>query len=328
MINIVNFILVRNCNLSCEYCRISGNTNYELKPEEYPDLKYYIENEQPVEKWIDVVNEVLKVNPQAFFLLVGGEPFLYKGLTDLVIHLNEVGANYTIISNCTDGLKPIRKHFFKKVGRVRGFTCSVDPIDGTSGDSQLKSQVGFQVLKDLIEQDLVDDPVAELTLTSKNIHKAEDTVKMLSDAGIYSDITVMDISKTNYYDFSDIMESELLVPKNEEVKQIFDKLINSDYKIHMKETLLPAIYDMLPANLDCELTSGNVQNLTFDSDLSVRLCYRIKGHFCTQFNALDYFSSRDDVEEALQADYEVLCKGCSWSCMIMSALDHQDVIDH
>ena len=66
MINIVNFILVRNCNLSCEYCRISGNTNYELKPEEYPDLKYYIENEQPVEKWIDAYITITEVASGGF----------------------------------------------------------------------------------------------------------------------------------------------------------------------------------------------------------------------------------------------------------------------
>lgn len=320
MIKIASLMITRRCNLRCEYCRISGDVDYILKPSEYPDSKYYYQNEKDYHYWNSVIDKIFIENNDVFFLIVGGEPFVYKDLDEIVIHLNSLGANYTIISNCTDSLEKSRNKFFEKVGKVKGFTCSVDPVSDYNDDVELKSQQGFNTMVDLMSKGLIEDPVAEITVDKDTVYNLEETVKRLSDNGIYSDITTLDISKTNYYDFSTIIDPQYLVPKSNDVEDIFNRLINSDYKIHMKEILLQRIYNILPADNMCNLKKGNIHNVTIDSDGKLRLCYRIRGRSITQFDALDYFdvNKREKVEEAFEFDYNTLCKGCAWTCMLMS----------
>jgi len=331
MINIVNILLTRKCNLKCTYCRISGELDYDLAPMEYPKSGYYYTSEKPADWWIETIRYLHKENPNVFYILYGGEPLLYKGLADIVKYLNEIDANYTIISNSTSALDSIRAEFFREVGPVKGWTASVDPGFETSGetDEEKKSNAGYHLLKRLIKHGLVDDPVAEITCDRESIFKVEDTIKRLSSEGIWSDLTVLDIAKTNWYDFSAVMTPEMLVPKTEAVKKVFDRLIASDYKIHMKEQLLPRIYDILPAELDCDIRPGNLHSICIDSDGSLRLCLRIKGHHVPKFSALDLFTNgRLIVEQAIEGDKQTLCKGCSHTCYIMSQLDFEDIVNH
>ena len=124
---------------------------------------------------------------------------------------------------------------------------------------------------------MVTDPVAEITISKNNINDVYTTVEKLSDVGITSDITVLDIAKNKYYDFSNVTDKNSLVPKNDEVKKLFKKLKDSNLKIHMKDTLLDEIYKILPANLKCSMGLKNLTSVTVDSDGSLRLCLRIRG---------------------------------------------------
>ena len=332
MINIVNILVGRKCNLKCNYCRISGNIDYDKKPYDYPDSTYYFNNERTSDFWIAVCDSLHLDNPNTFFIIYGGEPLLYPGLSDIIKHLNFIGANYTIISNSTPELDKLRDKFFSEVGTVKGWTASIDPGFETiiDSDESRKSNYGYHLLKKLISEGLVEDPVAEITCDRDSIFKVEETIKKLSAEGIWSDLTVLDWAPTNRYDFSNVDTKDMLVPKTEEVKNIFDRLINSDYKIHMKNSLLPKIYDMLPAELDCGIGKDNLHSICIDSDGSMRLCLRIKGHFTTKFNANNLFDVdiREKLEEAIETDKEIICKHCSHTCYIMSQLDYEDIVDH
>jgi len=333
MINIASLILTRKCNLKCEYCRISGDTDYMIAPREYKNSKYYYEHERSLEYWIDVINRLVSHNPNIFFILFGGEPFLYDNLSGIVKHLNCKDAHYTIISNCT--LKERMKIFFEEVGVVKGFTASIDPgfwlncVDNINHELY-KSHIGFEYLKYLIKEKMVHDPVAEITVDNDNIPYLEETVKILSEEGITSDITVLDIAKNNYYDFSSITSRHQLVKKTESTKKIFDRLINSNYKIHMKDTLLQKIYDILPAELDCKL-ENDMNNITIDSDGLLRLCLRIKGREVPKFdvyNLLDPYGNWKGITQAYKQDKQTLCKGCSWTCPIMTKLSYEGILNH
>jgi len=341
-IKIATLVLTRRCNLQCDYCRFSGDIDYIIKPKEYPDSKYFYENEKPASYWINITNKLMAHNPDIFFILFGGEPFLYKGLSDLVIHLNAKNANYTIISNSTPELEDIMTEFFLKVGKIKnGYTASVDPgfwiAEGTSDHELYKSCNGFELLKRMIQNNLANDPVAEITVDGYNIRLLEETVKRITDCGICSDITVLDISKSNYYDFSAITNPKLLVEQNDENKRIFDNLINSNYNIHMKEILLPKIYNILPANLDCGLGIGNLHNVTIECDGTMRLCGRIRGRDVPKFTAeydLVEDDGRDadtkaDLELCIQGEKSVLCHGCAHTCQLMSMEDKSNnIINH
>lgn len=332
MINIVNCLLTRRCNLNCSYCRISGNINYSDKPKEYPDGEYYFQSERPPEWWRDVIYACHEENPNAFVILYGGEPLLYEGLLQLLQYLHAKDIKYTIISNCTSITKSRRDKIISTLGGIKGFTASVDPGFERSGkklDEILKSNKGYKILKEMVDAKVVLDPVAEMTCCISTISYAPSTIERLSEEGIWSDLTVLDIAKNPYYDFSTVTAPDALVPKNEEVKEIFQTLINSPFKIHMKEKLLSRIYDILPANLDCGFQRGNIHNITIDADGSLRLCLRIRGIYSPEYTADELFGNgRKHAEILIEADKQNYCKGCSWTCAIMSQMKYEDVHNH
>jgi len=331
MINVASLILTRRCNLNCEYCRISGDIDYIIIPREYPRSSYYYNNEKTPEFWIDTIDRLVKHNKDIFFILFGGEPLMYEGLTKIVKHMNTKGYYYTIISNCTM-IEEI-KEFFDNVGNVMGFTASIDPgfwIDENKDHETMKSRMGFEVLKYLIEKNIVSDPVAEVVVDNDNIIYLEETIKRLSDTGITSSISTLDIAKNNYYDFSSITVTDQLVTKSDYTKRVFENLMNSNYKIHMKE-ILQKIYDILPAELDCGIEK-NLHNITIDSDGCLRTCLRIRGREVSKISALSVFDINgnwinfDQVMELYKQDKQTLCVGCSWSCPIMTKIDDSEKI--
>ena len=165
----------------------------------------------------------------------------------------------------------------------------------------------------------------------------EETVRRLTEYGICSDITVLDIAKNNYYDFSSVTNPDYLVVQNEDNEKIFNNLINGNYNIHMKDTLLKKIYDILPANLDCKLGVGNLHNVTIDCDGSMRLCGRIRGRDVPKFYA-EYdlveddgrdADTKSDLELAIASDKSILCRGCAHTCQIMTSEDtSNNILNH
>ncbi len=344
MINIANLLITRRCELNCTYCRISGNIDYSTRPLSYPRSGYYDLNEKSGSWWGSLCAALLLENPNIFFIVYGGEPFQHDGLEELVEFLNLVNANYTIISNCHDGYfsNERRERFFTRVNRVRGFTASVDPRHGHviasdwndevhySYDEDRKSDNGFDYLKELIAKDRVDDPVAEITCTSENINELEDTVARLDAEGIYSDITFVDTAKNDYYDFSNVTEESMLVRPCQKVRNIFKRLAMSDYKIHMKKTLLDRIYDILPSNLDCGIDrlEKPLHSITIDADGAIRLCLRIRGIDTPQYSGKDIVDNQDAVREAMIEDKKLVCEYCNHTCYVMSQMSQKGVITH
>jgi len=328
-IKIVNLILTRKCNLSCNYCRLSGNLSYENSP--YPDKEYFYENELDYNEWKDIIRYFNTRNENTFFILVGGEPLFYKNLYKIVNYLNYINAPYTIISNCSEQVIPLIDDLLNKCGKLKGFTASVDPIIDSSDKSIIhKTNNGFKVLKWLKDKDLVDDIVAEVTVDNDNIKYLIETVKILDNNGITTDITTLDICKSKNYDFSNIRDYSRAVQKSPETFEIFKSLINSNFKIHMKDQLLPVIYSKLPCTMRCNIKIGNINNITIDSDGAVRLCYRIRGVDSVKNSYKDIIrvNLNGSVEAGLISDYKKLCRGCIWTCMMMSNLPSENIINH
>lgn len=336
MINIASLILTRKCNLKCEYCRISGDIDYILAPREYKRSTYYYGNEKEPNFWIDVIDRLRRHNKDIFFILFGGEPFMYDGLSEIVKEMNFMGCYYTIISNCT--MVEEIKNFFDDVGSVMGFTASIDPgfwICGDRGHEGTKSIVGFEMLKYLIRENAVADPVAEVVVDNDNIIYLEETVKRLSEAGITSSISTLDIAKNNYYDFSSITVTDQLVSKSDYTKKVFDNIINGNYKVHMKEVVLQKIYDILPAELDCELEK-DFNNMSIDSDGVIRLCSRIRGREVPKFKVSEIIDENGNIIQKIflpfmlscEQDKQTLCNGCSWTCQMMSKIDPERIKNH
>lgn len=347
IIKISNQLWTRKCNLSCNYCRIATTrfNDYVYKPKEYPNKNYYITNEKDGDWWIEVNNRLFKHNPNIFNILYGGEIFFHPDYIKIIDHMNKSDMNYTIISSANDGIKSLILKLFESVGRVKGFTCSIDPgfylYESTDraeldDDEIYKSKTGFSFLNYLIKNNLTDDPVAEITVDNGSIEHLEETVKILSEHDITSDITFIDCAYSSAYDFSNVTNLAIPHPDlNKNVEVVLNKLKESNYKIHMKDLLLDKFLKILPCTTDCGLDK-KIHNISIDSDGKLRLCLRIRGFNTTDFDVLDLITENGDfsdkyelIQSAFESDYDSRCLGCNWSCVQMSKDgDCEDIINH
>jgi len=323
MIQIVNWLLTRRCNLRCDYCSLV--TNYEGKPSVYPNMGQYHNNEMSTEYVLQALDRLKKHNPYSFNIFYGGEPTLRTDLADIVNYCNANEIYYTIITNNTDEVQPLLEKLFLNVDKVAGLTSSVDPIiysedEDTNSDRVKKSFEGLRRLK--LYGDVVDDVVAEITIDKNNYKYIYMLVKQLTEHNISSSITAIDVAKSPYYDFSNIHDDELLVNWTEELDAEIQKILKDDsLDIHMKNVILPRLVDTLPSNLDCRIEK-EVHNITIDADGSVRLCLRIRGVMTPNFDVLQYIDINGEEDPSLKGhiriDKQKYCHLCNWTCMIMS----------
>ena len=324
-VRIVNWLLTRKCNLKCDYCGIVRNQ--PDRPLSYPPLSYYIKNEMTTEVVIKTLEKLKVHNPNVFNIFYGGEPLLRPDLADIINYCNENEIYYTIISNNTPEVQPALIKLFNKVVHIEGFTSSVDPIFNEpelNKDRVKKSIEGLQRLKELQSAGLVKDVVAEITVMKHNQHFLHQLISELSKEEIYSDITFVDIAKSIYYDFSNIRDKNLLVQPTFRLGEELNNIMNdSSLLVHMKDVLIPKMFDTLPSNFDCEIENG-MHNLTIDADGSIRLCLRIRGMSIPIYD-VDYLFDKSypqlissNVFNAIKADKERICQLCNHSCLMMS----------
>jgi MoaA/NifB/PqqE/SkfB family radical SAM enzyme len=294
-------------------------------PKEYPQMSHYIKNEMTTSDVISGLTKFKEHNPDAFHIFYGGEPILRKDLATIINFCNRESIHYTIISNNTEEIQPLIKKLTEDVNdKIKGFTASIDPVffdENESEDSIRKSLQGFSNLKDI--QDDVEDVVAEITVMNHNYKHIYRLVSMLTEVGINSDITFIDIAKSPYYDFSNISDTNLLVRQTAQLADQFQKL-NDDklLSIHMKHVLIPAIWGMLPSNMDCKIEE-KLHNISVDADGSIRLCLRIRGITTPGFITLRNLIKSDGsisliAHEAIKQDKEMYCRLCNHTCHIMS----------
>jgi len=337
-IQIANILLTRRCNLHCDYCSIIKN--YEDMPLEYPPIAHYHKNELKTDGWIDIIDLLHKNNPNVFLIFYGGEPFLYPGLTDLIKHCHEKNIYYTIISNNTKLIQDKILKLYEAVGKIRGFSASVDPdlyihlnnrkID-SNDDAAFKTVAGFKNLSILKEKNMADDVVAEITVTKYNCKYLYETVKILSENRIVSSITTLDLKKNPYYDFSTITDKSLLVYQTKEIAEQFMKIMADETLLVHIPHMLIKLFNILPCELRCHIYE-DVHNVTIDSDGTFRLCLRIRGTETPKLHTHHIFDFNGDLRlsfnEALKSDYKKFCEGCNHTCLLMSKYYSKGIIAH
>jgi len=326
LIRIVNWILTRKCNLDCDYCAIVKD--YKNMPRQYPQMKHYIQEEMSTEVVINALKAFKQQNPNMFHIFYGGEPLLRQDLPDIINFCNENEIYYTIISNNTPEIQSLMARLFNETDYVEGFTSSVDPIfnhPGYAGEDRIRKSVeGMKRLKEIQARGDVKDVVAEITVMNENQNFLYDLVSELSEDEIYSDITFVDIAKNPYYDFSNVTDPGQLVKPSFELAEMLSRMkLDNDLFIHMKDELIPEMFNTLPSNFDCDLDLG-VHNVTVDADGTMRLCLRIRGTLTPHIHVSELFEKENpeavtrDFFELMCMDKRRYCKLCNHSCLMMS----------
>ena len=337
-IQIANILLTRRCNLQCDYCSIVKD--YQDMPNEYPAINHYHKNELKTEQWIKIIDTLHRNNSDVFLIFYGGEPFLYPGLTDLIKHCHSKNIYYTIISNNTKLIQDKILKLYEDVGKIRGFSASVDPdlyihlnnrMINSTDDAAFKTVAGFKNLSILKEKNMADDVVAEITVTKDNCKYLYDTVKILSENNIVSSITTLDLKKNPYYDFSTIIEKDLLVYQTPEIANQFMKIMADESLLVHIPYLLIKLFNILPCELRCHIYE-DVHNVTIDADGTFRLCLRIRGVEFPKKSLDDIFypdgQIRIKVKEVIKSDYKKYCEGCNHTCLLMSKYYSKGIVAH
>ena len=317
MIQICNWLITRRCNLNCSYCRISHPV-YSKMPKEYKDNP--LKKEVSFKTMKRSLLKVKKHNKDAFHIFYGGEPTLRPNLlAKLVQFCNKEKIYYTIISNSTKSAQKVLLDINEKY-RIQGLSASVDPLIDFSNDRGKKTSCGFAFLKKMSD---VPDRVAEITVDKNGINYVVPLIEQLTDNNICASLTLVDISKTPYYDFSNV-EDESCLPSKQKLEELANELMKrNDLNIHMKDKIVPALIRHYPTNFR-KCFAKDIHTLTIDSDGSMRLCLRIRGIYSPYYKIENIFDSKcnltNQFKNAIHLDLTNLCKGCNWTCPMMSSL--------
>jgi len=322
-IQIASWLLTRQCNLKCSYCRISRDPD-ELSS--YPKLKEYLTEQMDYKQVISGLFAMKQHNPEMFHIFYGGEPLLFPNLHKVINFCNESNIHYTIITNNTEEVQPLLTKLFNNVDYVAGLTSSVDPLlydpKRLNDDRAKKTKFGFKRLIELKSK--IKDLVAEITVSNDNIDYLYPLVKDLTEEGISSDITFVDIAKNRYYDFSNVTDVGELVYPSQKLLDILKRIYSEKLNVHLDMNFMMKLYNSLPAELDCKL-EDNIHNITIDSDSSLRLCLRIRGietpnHFTISSMFDEEYNINSTLKHYQAIDKINYCRGCNWSCILMSQM--------
>ena len=325
-IHIANIFLTQRCNKKCGYCDIVKD--YDNMPAEYPSMDYYTKNELTADEWIKIFERILTNNPKCFFILFGGEPFLYGDMLELLKWFHQNDVEYTVITNNSALSRKKIKTIFNAIGALKGLTCSIDPVvydpSAQGTDVCKKSRDGLKYLVEQKKQGIGEDVVAEVTVGSKSIVYLPRLVKYLSQNDIRSDVTFVDRKKNPYYDFSAVEDDGDLVHKDARNRSILDEILRDKTLKIFAPDQVNELYDKLPSEIRCDIFK-DIHNVSMSPDGRFRLCLRIRGVETPKLDIYNVISSNGKIKPSfnkhLKMDYDRYCAGCNWPCIILSTLD-------
>lgn len=172
--HVVAWNLTRRCNLACAHCYISAGSWHAG------------EGELPTDRCLQILDQVLAVNPSPMLILTGGEPLLRDDLEELVRHATEGGATVVVGTNGTR-LTDQRIDALMDAG-VQGVAVSVDSLRPAYHD---RFRHGAGALEDTLAA--VDrlaahglDFVVQTTVTRGNRHEIAELAEWSAARGAVS----------------------------------------------------------------------------------------------------------------------------------------------
>ncbi len=296
--------------------------NYVGRPVGYPMKSQYIDVRP--ERWVAFFTRLINHNKNIRFNFLGNS-LDYAGICDVLEYLNYNSANYSF---------DVYGDFYDKIEKIRCYDeyASISQVNvpieadfkSVLSDSLSPKHNNFtktwNSLKTLVSSEICGTVVAKIRVTSNNIFGLPETVEMLAKDGIYSDIVFCDVQKTNMYDAETKTISTELVHNDINTQMVVDKvMLNSAYVVNSNSFRRYCL--MLPSEMECVVYS-NMRAISVDSDFKLRLCDRIRGTNCTNFDPLRLIEQDGSISmefvDLVKKDYESHCAGCNCKNVFVS----------
>jgi len=217
-------MLTRKCNIRCPECAV---------------IRYREPYRLSLEQWFRVF-DILKKYRVGFVVLYGGEPLLCPELPEIVRYLNSIKLSHTIVTNATLAVKNPDK-YLKPILKAEpyGFTTSVNMIRDFRRDidSELKSEVGFQLIQQLKKEygDAMDLCVNGV-VSRVNIEQIPEYIQFFTEKEIWSIFVLLHLARKEdgmYWWYRAIENEETakwrFKPSDKERLQRFAEWIEDNY---------------------------------------------------------------------------------------------------
>jgi AdoMet-dependent heme synthase len=263
----IQWHLTERCNLRCRHCY-----QQRKKPQEMSvgELKHHIDGATEMLKAWEKEYDI-SLSPSINF--TGGEPFLYKGLWDVITHARKSGYKVAILTNgCLITREDAAKAKALGIADIQISLEGPPPIhDGIRGQGSFAAAIKGACL--LI--DVGNSVSANMTLSRINIANIEETVWMAKEAG-FSGIGFSRLVPCG--SGADLLESMLT---HKEVKTAYERALalnSPSFEVASGDPLAGILSGFKPSP-ESELTlsgcSAGFSGVTITSDGSVMPCRRI-----------------------------------------------------
>jgi hypothetical protein len=180
--------------------------------------------------------------------------------------------------------------------------------------------MGLQLLIDSKRKFPNLDAVAEVVIDKNNYILLPETVRTLSQNGIWASISMIETQVTPYYDFASPCDNLLITDDiAKKLLRQLDYFKRKDRLVHAPEAFRKTLHDFInnkEKRSFCDLSKMDA--LTIEPNGEVRMCLRVSG--TNLVNAKENFT-----KEALLKSFEEnkkYCQGCNWTCPFMVNVVH------
>jgi MoaA/NifB/PqqE/SkfB family radical SAM enzyme len=296
----VEFLMTRNCQLHCSYCKITNKSSLK-----YPEMGTY-----QVLKMVEVIS---KNWPGAPLIIFGGEPTVREDLPATIKHCNLLGVKHAVISNSVRVLKDEEYTRSLIEAGLSNWSTSYDgDSKELSPDKQvlLKSTNGLNALRMFRDKYGIRDLVTCITVTKHNIDSMPDIIKMLTKEGIWSICTPLQCPLPIYqYEYSSGERKDL--PTQEQIDNMSPTLSlmakSGRFLMHNES----GWFDLWPENFLPQVWKCHDKSvLTVDADGMLRLC--VDHPLPVRMHVLDLVIPSNAQKYMEVISRKPFCAGCFW----------------
>lgn len=297
----VEYLMTRQCQLKCSYCKITNASSLRYK------------GEMATHQVLKMIELVATNWPGAPIIFFGGEPTVRDDLPMAIKKCSELGVKHAIISN---SVRVLRDEEFVRRLMESGLSNWSTSYDGDTEklspdkSALLKSNNGLKALRMFRDKYGIRDLVTCITVTKDNIDFLPDIITKLTKGGIWSICTPLQCPPPLFrYDYSTGETHNL--PSQVQVETMaptLSAMVKSGRFLMHNESGWFELWPKWFRNQSWKCHDKS--NLTVDADGSLRLCVDVP--LPVSIHVLDLVIPSNAEKYAEVISRKPPCCGCFW----------------